>query len=106
MSDAARRLATYADLLALPDDVRAEVVAGAIITTPAPLPKHSKAQRALGRFIGGPYDDDDGPVVDVQIFVPHPSGSGNMVLRSVCPRGTSSVEESLSVMKELLTHVS
>ena len=24
------------------------------------LPKHSKAQRALGRFVGGPFDDDDG----------------------------------------------
>jgi Uma2 family endonuclease len=29
------------------------------VTAPAPLPRHSKAQRALARFIGGPYDDDD-----------------------------------------------
>ena len=60
MSDAAPRFAIYEDLLRLPDDVRAEVLAGQIVTAPAPLPKHSRAQRALGRFIGGPFDDDDG----------------------------------------------
>ena len=60
MTATAARLATYEDLCALPDDVRAEVVNGTIITAPAPLPKHSWAQRALGRFIGGPFADDDG----------------------------------------------
>jgi len=51
--------ATYADLLALPEDVRAEVLAGEIVTSPAALPRHSKVQRAVGRFLGGPFDDDD-----------------------------------------------
>lgn len=60
MSDAAPRLATYDDLLRLPEDVRAEVIGGTIVTAPAPLPKHSRAQRSLARFIGGPFDDDDG----------------------------------------------
>lgn len=60
MSDAAPRSATYKDLLNLSDEVRAEVLAGQIVTAPAPLPKHSRAQRALGRFVGGPFDDDDG----------------------------------------------
>jgi Uma2 family endonuclease len=60
MSDAAQRLATFRDLLALPEDVRAEILGGEIITAPAPLPRHSKAQRALGRFVGGPFDDDHG----------------------------------------------
>jgi Uma2 family endonuclease len=27
---------------------------------PAPLPRHSRAQGAIRRFIGGPFDDDDG----------------------------------------------
>jgi len=57
---AARKLATYDDLLALPADVRAEVIRGALEVSPAPLPRHSKVQRALGRFVGGPFDDDDG----------------------------------------------
>jgi Uma2 family endonuclease len=60
MSDAAPRLATFEDLMGLPEDVRAEVLGGSVITSPAPLPKHSKARRALGRFVGGPFDDDHG----------------------------------------------
>ncbi|MGE0789065.1 MAG: Uma2 family endonuclease [Sandaracinaceae bacterium] len=62
MSEPAERSAsaTYDDLLALPEDVRAEVLAGQIVTTPAPLPKHARAQRSLARFVGGPFDDDDG----------------------------------------------
>jgi Uma2 family endonuclease len=60
VSDAVPRLATYEDLLILPDGVRAEVIGGTLVTAPAPLPKHSRAQRALGSFVGGPFDDDDG----------------------------------------------
>jgi Uma2 family endonuclease len=52
--------ATYADLLALPDDVRAEVIAGEVVTTPAALPRHSKVQGAIRGFVGIPFDDDDG----------------------------------------------
>jgi Uma2 family endonuclease len=54
------KLASYADLLALEDDARGEVLGGDIVTAPAPLPQHSKVQRAAGRFLGGPFDDDDG----------------------------------------------
>jgi len=59
-SSAEPKLATYGDLVALPSDVHAEVLAGEIVTAPAPLPRHSKVQRAAGRFVGGPFDDDDG----------------------------------------------
>jgi Uma2 family endonuclease len=58
--DPARKIATLADLLALGDGARAELIAGAIVTLPPPLPEHGRAQRALGRFVGGPFDDDDG----------------------------------------------
>ncbi|MDQ3032866.1 MAG: Uma2 family endonuclease [Myxococcota bacterium] len=58
--DSARKLATYDDLLALPDDARAEIIRGAIVTLPAPLPRHSNVQGALRRFVGGPFHDDDG----------------------------------------------
>lgn len=60
MSNAAPRLATFEDLLRLPEDVRAEILQGQVITAPAPLPKHSRAQRALGSFVGRPFDDDHG----------------------------------------------
>jgi Uma2 family endonuclease len=58
--DAAKTLATYADLLELDEGVRAEIIAGELTVTPAPLPRHGRAQRAIGRFVGGPFDDDDG----------------------------------------------
>lgn len=60
MADPARRRATYADLAALPEGTRAEVIGGELHTSPAPLPRHSKAEGAIRRFVGGPYDDDDG----------------------------------------------
>jgi Uma2 family endonuclease len=56
----ARKLATYEDLLALPRDVRAEILGGTVVLPPAPLPRHSRAQGALRTFVGRPYDDDDG----------------------------------------------
>ncbi len=56
----ARKLATYEDLLALPEDTRAEIIAGTVVTPPAPLPRHARAQRALGSFVGRPFDDDHG----------------------------------------------
>lgn len=60
MASPQRKLATYADLLALPVDTRAEILGGDVILSPAPLPRHSKAQGSARRFLGGPFDDDDG----------------------------------------------
>lgn len=56
----AAKLATYADLVAMPDEVKAEIVAGEVVTAPSPLPRHSRAAGALIRLIGGPFDQDDG----------------------------------------------
>jgi Uma2 family endonuclease len=50
--------ATYEALVGLPEGVRAEVIGGQVDVAPSPLPEHGRAQRAIGRFIGGPYDDD------------------------------------------------
>jgi Uma2 family endonuclease len=47
MSAPAPRLATYEDLLALPDDVRAEVIDGEVVVAPSPSPLH---QGAMGRL--------------------------------------------------------
>lgn len=58
--DAAHKLATYADLLALPEEVRGEVIEGSLVTMPSPRPRHSNVQGALRRYIGGPFHDDDG----------------------------------------------
>jgi Uma2 family endonuclease len=58
--DAAHKLATYDDLLALPEDVRAEVIDGVVVLPPSPLPRHNRVQSALTRHLGGPFDEDDG----------------------------------------------
>jgi Uma2 family endonuclease len=58
-SSHARTAATYDALQALPDDVRAELLAGVIEVSPSPSPEHGRAQRTLGHLIGGPFDDDD-----------------------------------------------
>jgi Uma2 family endonuclease len=36
------------------------VLGGDVVLSPAPLPRHSKAQGSARRFLGGPFDDDDG----------------------------------------------
>jgi len=51
-SSAARRLATAADLLALPGDARSEVVAGTVVEKAAPSGEHSLAQSGLTMFLG------------------------------------------------------
>jgi Uma2 family endonuclease len=56
----ARGEATYADLLELPEDVRAELVAGEIVVQPSPRPRHSKSQRAKRRL----YAEYDYWIVD------------------------------------------
>lgn len=72
-----KRPATYADLLALPEGARFEVLDAELVAMPAPLPRHANPQRALGRVVGGPFHDDDGfggpggwwilPEVDVRL---------------------------------------
>lgn len=58
--DPARKPATYDDLWALPEDVRAEVLGGEIIAQPSPLPRHSHVANALSHFVGGPFHFGDG----------------------------------------------
>ncbi len=56
----AHKPATYETLLGLPEDVKAEVIAGVVWERLASSPRHAKAQGALRAFVGGPFDDDDG----------------------------------------------
>jgi Uma2 family endonuclease len=46
--------------MSLPEDVRAEIIHGQIVALPAPRPRHSRSQLAIGGFIGRPFDQDDG----------------------------------------------
>lgn len=53
---AAARLASYEDILELPEHLVGEILHGALYTHPRPAPKHARAYSALGYLIGGPYD--------------------------------------------------
>ncbi len=59
MANAAKRRATYEDVLAAPAHVVAEVIYGALYTHPRPASPHARASTRLGRKLG-PFDDDDG----------------------------------------------
>lgn len=51
-----RRPATYADLMAVPETLVAELVYGELYTTPRPAPRHALAASALLGLLYGPFD--------------------------------------------------
>src|SRR5262249_55860674 len=56
------RPATYADLEALPEHVKGEIIDGVLYTQPRPRMRHSRAGGRIHGQIQGPYDFDvDGP---------------------------------------------
>jgi len=62
VADPAKRRATYEDLLALPDHVVGEILAGELVVSPRPSSPHARVTSVLGARIGGPFDyDGDGP---------------------------------------------
>ena len=56
MTAAARRLATYEDLLALPDDVIGEILDGELHVQPRPASPQARASSMLGGDLTGPFD--------------------------------------------------
>ena len=52
--------ATYDDLLALPGHVVGEIIAGELIVSPRPAPRHAVAASVLGGEIGPPYHSGRG----------------------------------------------
>jgi Uma2 family endonuclease len=55
MADAARRRATYQDLVDAPDSVIAEIIDGELVTQPRPAGRHSAVSSALGEELGPPF---------------------------------------------------
>lgn len=60
MAEPAKRNATYGDLLALPDDVRGEIIFGALYVHPSPAPPHGSSQFSLSVELGGPFQKGRG----------------------------------------------
>lgn len=56
MAEPIRRLATYADLEAVPDNLVAEIIGGALETHPRPRPRHGGATSRLSYGLTGPFD--------------------------------------------------
>jgi hypothetical protein len=56
MNEPARHIARYEDILALPENLVGEIIAGELHTHPRPAPRHTRAYSALGYSIGGPFD--------------------------------------------------
>ncbi|MDI7267808.1 MAG: Uma2 family endonuclease [Myxococcota bacterium] len=56
MSVPARRIATYEDLLAVPEHLVAEIVDGELIAGPRPASRHARGASALCITLGGPFD--------------------------------------------------
>ena len=59
-ADAAKREATYADILALPDHVVGEIVAGRLYTQPRPVARHAGANASLQHELIGPFQKGRG----------------------------------------------
>jgi Uma2 family endonuclease len=58
----ARKRPTYADIEALPEHLTGEILAGELVVSPRPAPRHTRAGTMLAHAIGGPFDaGDDGP---------------------------------------------
>lgn len=56
-------------------------------------------------WAAGTYFEEEQSFEDMRVFVPHPSGSGTLVVTSVSPADLASFDERLSVIEELLSHL-
>ncbi len=65
MSDPARRKPSYEDILALPEHLVGEIIAGELHTHSRPAPRHARAYSALGYLIGGPFEAISFPLGDL-----------------------------------------
>lgn len=61
MSSAARKQATYADLLAVPAPLVAEIIRGTLVTMPRPAVRHARASTQLGGELHGFGSGRGGP---------------------------------------------
>jgi Uma2 family endonuclease len=60
MADPATKIATYADIEALPPHVTGEIIYGTLYTQPSPTPRHGAAQNALGAELTRPFQKGKG----------------------------------------------
>src|SRR5580700_11918709 len=60
MGDPAKKKATYEDLLAVPENMVAEIIHGVLHTMPRPGAPHARAASMLGGELSGPFNRGKG----------------------------------------------
>ncbi len=60
MGEPAKKFATYEDLLSLPENLVAEIIAGELITSPRPSMRHVQASSSLGDELVSPFQKGKG----------------------------------------------
>ena len=84
MADPAQRGATYADLEAVPPNLVAEIIHGALVTHPRPAPRHAGAQINLGASLApGNQWGKGGPGGWVFFSEPELHLAGNVVVPDI-----------------------
>jgi Uma2 family endonuclease len=73
--------ATYEDLVAVPENLLAEIIEGELYTSPRPAPRHAKANTALGAALHGSFDAGrGGPGGWTILFEPELHLAGDVVV--------------------------
>lgn len=60
MAGFAKKIATYADIEALPPNIVGEIIYGSLVTHPRPVPKHAVAHSGLNFELVGPFQRGKG----------------------------------------------
>ena len=60
MADIAEKLATYEDLVNVPEHLVAEIICGRLHTSPRPAPRYARASSTLGDELVSPFDKGRG----------------------------------------------
>lgn len=84
MAKAAKRPATYADLLEVPDDLIAELVDGELFTSPRPRDRHERAAGGIHARLRTFFDDGDGPSGWWISYEPELHLGGDVLVPDVC----------------------
>lgn len=86
MSEPARRVATYEDVLAAPEGMTAEILGGELVLSPRPSVVHQRVAWRVGRRLGDRFDDGiDGPggwilIPEVELHLGRPDPRSEVVV--------------------------
>ena len=84
MGDPAKRRATYEDLLAVPENLVAEIINGTLVTLPRRASLQARASSRLGAELDGPFDrGKGGPGGWILLFEPELHLHGDIVVPDI-----------------------